>query len=221
VSEGRAWPAWFLSNHDFARVVSRYGGGDLGQARARAAAMLLYTLCGTPFIYQGEELGLPDAEIPPDRVVDVDGRDPVRAPIPWGPPSEAGPAAGFSTGKPWLPTHQDAETLNVARQLDDPASMLSLVRRLAWFRARDPCFTAGGHRSIDAGGGIFGFMRETKDAAILVLINFESESCRVGDHDVAASGWLELSTDPGRDLGRVDPREITLGPTEGILVRIR
>ena len=57
---------------------------------------MLYALRGTPFIYQGEELGLPDAEIPPERVVDVDGRDPERAPIPWTPPS-AGPAYGFST----------------------------------------------------------------------------------------------------------------------------
>ena len=70
---------------------------------------MLYALRGTPFVYQGEELGLPDAEIPPDRVVDVDGRDPERAPIPWRPPSEAGPGAGFTTGDPWLPLTSRAE----------------------------------------------------------------------------------------------------------------
>ena len=79
LSTDHAWPAWFLGSHDHSRVVSRYGGGELGRARARVAAMLLYTLRGTPFIYQGEELGLPDAEIPAEAIVDVDGRDPERA----------------------------------------------------------------------------------------------------------------------------------------------
>ena len=77
--------------------------GGQGAARARALLLMLYALRGTPFIYQGEELGLPDAVIPPERVVDVDGRDPERAPIPWRPPSEAGPGAGFTDGEPWLP----------------------------------------------------------------------------------------------------------------------
>ena len=61
---------------------------------------MLYALRGTPFIYQGEELGLPDAQIPPDRVVDVDGRDPERAPIPWTPER---PATASPRGEPWLP----------------------------------------------------------------------------------------------------------------------
>src|SRR5918994_6938338 len=128
LSTDLAWPAWFLSNHDHSRVVSRYGGGKLGRARARVAAMLLYTLRGTPFIYQGEELGLPDAEIPAEAIVGVDGRDPERAPIPWEPPSQTGPGAGFSTHQPWLPTVAEAERLCVRRQLDEPVSMLSLVR---------------------------------------------------------------------------------------------
>src|SRR5439155_538594 len=76
-----AWPAWFLSNHDHPRAASRFDDEGLGQARARAILVMLYALRGTPFIYAGEELGLPDGEIPPDRVVDVDGRDPERAPI--------------------------------------------------------------------------------------------------------------------------------------------
>src|SRR3954449_7239593 len=100
-----AWPAWFLANHDHPRVASRFDQDGQGQARARAVLLMLYALRGTPFVYQGEELGLPDAEIPPDRVVDVDGRDPERAPIPWRPPSEAGPGAGFTAAdaEPWLP----------------------------------------------------------------------------------------------------------------------
>jgi len=74
------WPAWFLGNHDMSRPASR-----LGRRQARAALLLLYSLRGTPFIYQGEELGLPDAYIPAERVVDVDGRDPRADPDPLAP----------------------------------------------------------------------------------------------------------------------------------------
>ncbi len=72
------WPAWCLNNHDHSRTATRYG-----LERARVAAMLVLTLRGTPFLYQGEELGLTDAHVPAERIVDVDGRDPQRAPMPW------------------------------------------------------------------------------------------------------------------------------------------
>jgi alpha-glucosidase len=77
--EGRGWPTWVLSNHDVPRHRTRYGSED----RARAALFLLLGLRGSPVLYQGEELGLEDATIPPDRVVDPGGRDGCRAPIPW------------------------------------------------------------------------------------------------------------------------------------------
>lgn len=98
-----AWPNWVLGNHDRSRVAMR-----LGPAQARIAAMLLLTLRGTPTIYQGEELGLTDVPIPPERVVDPWernvrglglGRDPVRTPMSW----NDGEGAGFTSGTPWLP----------------------------------------------------------------------------------------------------------------------
>ena len=82
LADAASWPAWFLANHDNPRVASRFDTDGQGPARARAVALMLYALRGTPFVFQGEELGLPDAEIPPDRIVDVDGRDPERAPDP-------------------------------------------------------------------------------------------------------------------------------------------
>ena len=95
LAEVSAWPAWFLENHDHSRVATRYAAEPgSGQRRARVAAMLICSLRGTPFLYYGQELGLPDAEIPADRVVDVDGRDPERAPMPWRPPAQVGPGAG-------------------------------------------------------------------------------------------------------------------------------
>jgi alpha-glucosidase len=220
LSAGRAWPAWFLSNHDHPRMVSRYGGGKLGEARARVAAMLLYTLRGTPFIYQGEELALPDAEIPSDARIDIDGRDPERAPLPWEPPSEAGPAAGFSTREPWLPTVREAERLCVRRQLEDPDSQLSLVHRLAWRRRHDPCLQWGEQRSVDAGDGIFGYVRELDGDAQLVLLNFETEPSKVEDSGLPAEAHLELGTDPERHPGPVAVGGLELRPNEGVLLRL-
>jgi alpha-glucosidase len=127
--EPDAWPAWCLNNHDYPRLASRHG-----EHAVRTAAMLLATLRGTPFLYQGEELGLLDVPVGPDQVVDVDGRDPQRAPLPWAPPSEAGAGAGFTTGTPWLPMTADAERRNAAGQGDDPHSVLSLYRRLLALR---------------------------------------------------------------------------------------
>jgi alpha-glucosidase len=135
LSAPHTWPAWFLADHDLPTVASRFDTQGQGPARAHAVGLMLYTLRGTPFIYQGEELGLPDAVIPAERVVDVDGRDPQRAPIPWRRPSLAGPGAGFTTGIPWLPLITDAETLCAQRPAEEPRSTLSLFRRLA--RRRD------------------------------------------------------------------------------------
>ena len=134
----KAWPAWCLGNHDHPRIATRYGPEP-----ARVAAMLLLTLRGTPFLFQGDELGLQDVEVPPHRVVDVDGRDPVRSPIPWDPPSAAGPGAGFTTGDPWLPITPDAEHLAASVQAEDPGSMLSLYRSLLALRRRTAALTRG------------------------------------------------------------------------------
>jgi alpha-glucosidase len=121
-----AWPNWVLGNHDRARVATR-----VGAAQARVAAMLLFTLRGTPTLYYGDELGMPDVEIPPDRVQDPfaeAGRDPERTPMPW----TGEPGAGFTDGEPWLPFGDLA--INVAAQREDPRSMLNLHRELIALR---------------------------------------------------------------------------------------
>ena len=174
LAEHSAWPAWFLENHDHSRVATRYAADAAsGQRRARVAAMLVCSLRGTPFLYYGQELGLPDAEIPPDRVVDVDGRDPERAPMPWRPPSRAGPGAGFTTAEPWLPVVADAECLCVESQQRDPASMLAFVRRLVHLRSHEPALQSGSQRLAGAAPDIFCFEREL-DQRFLVALNFSS-----------------------------------------------
>lgn len=108
VAPAGAYAAWFLSNHGHPRAASRFDADGAGQARARLAAVMLLTLRCTAFLFQGEELGLADSPIPAAAIVDVDGRDPVRTPMPWQTPADAGPGAGFTTGQPWLPIPPEA-----------------------------------------------------------------------------------------------------------------
>jgi alpha-glucosidase len=217
-----AWPAWFLANHDHPRVASRFDADGQGPARARAVLLMLYALRGTPFVYQGEELGLPDAEIPPDRVVDVDGRDPERAPIPWRAPSQAGPGAGFTTGAPWLPITSAAEELNAERQAADPDSTLSLARRLAWLRREEPALRSGEQRTIDAGPELLAWLRIGADGReLLAIVNFSAQERVFGcPPDLPAGGALLLSTDAARLAGDVRLADLRLAAGEGLLLRI-
>ena len=205
-----AWPAWFIANHDLPRVASRFGAPE-----ARAIGVILYALRGTPFVYQGEELGLPDAEIPPDRVVDVDGRDPQRAPIPWQPPSKAGPGAGFTTGRPWLPLVAGAEELCVERQAADPRSALSLFRALAALRAATPALQTGSQCTLDAGPDLLAWVREADDERVLGAANFGAGTAPLA---VEGPATLLLSSDPDRLLG--DAAGLALRPGEAILLRL-
>ncbi|WP_217913999.1 alpha-amylase family glycosyl hydrolase [Miltoncostaea marina] len=216
-----AWPSWCLENHDHARVASRYDGGGRGPARARAAALLVLLLRGTAFLFQGQELGLPDAEVPPERVVDVDGRDPERAPIPWEPPSAAGPGAGFTAGEPWLPIVADAERLAASVQRDDPRSALALYRRLLELRAATPALHEGRQTMLGGGDDLLAWVREARGERWLVAVNFADGPLRPRLGGAGApAGELVLSTDPGRAEGRVALAGLELARDEGVVVRL-
>ena len=129
-------PTWVLSNHDLVRHVTRYGGGDLGRRRGLAVTGLLLALPGTPYLYQGEELGLEETDVPDAQREDpvfvrtggeVRGRDGCRTPVPW---TAEDPGHGFTTGTPWLPFGPEATRLAADRQDGDPASVLACYRRL-------------------------------------------------------------------------------------------
>jgi alpha-glucosidase len=205
LAEQTAWPAWFLANHDNPRPRTRFDHDGLGAQRARAILVMLYALRGTPFIYQGEELGLPDATIPRDRVVDVDGRDPERAPIPWA----RGAGHGFTAAEPWLPFVADADTLSVEAQEADPGSALHLTRRLARLRAETPALVTGAQRPYDAGPGVLAWTREN----LLVAINFTADP-----KSLDVEGELVLSSDPAR---RTASAPLELGPSEALILRLR
>jgi alpha-glucosidase len=213
LSSDAAWPAWFLSNHDHPRVASRFG-----ERQARAVLLMLYALRGTPFVYQGEELGLPDAEIPPERVLDVGGRDPERAPIPWSPPSRVGAGGGFTTGEPWLPLTSRAEELNVERQARDPESTLSLARRLAKLRETEPALQTAEQRSLEAGQDLLAWLRVGEGERLLAVVNFAECDRRFAcAPDLPATARLAISTDPRRPNGDLALRDLTLAPCEALV----
>jgi alpha-glucosidase len=211
------WPAWFLNNHDIPRVVSRWSApGDddkIRDARGRLAAMLLLTLRGTPFLYQGEELGLPDTELPPGVGEDRDGRDPQRTPMPWAPPSAAGPGAGFTTGEPWLPVGDTAEHLNVTSELGDEASMLTFYRRLLGLRRNRSSVRTGSQVFLDVPGDVIACLRTEDAERSLVVLNF-----------AATTRSLDIAPAPGRSTllascGDVATgSDLVLGPFAGAVL---
>ena len=220
VAEPEVWPAWCLNNHDHSRIASRCDADGRGQLRARVAAMLLLTLRGTAFLYQGEELGLRDANVPAEAMIDVDGRDPERAPVPWEPPSVAGPGGGFTDGRPWLPLPPDAERENVRSQSRDPASMLSLYRDLIRLRGRSAALQHGGQTTVDAGPGVLAYVRETDGERVVVALNFTPQATELGAEAarVAAGGRIELTTAAAAARGGAVPARLVLGPDEGVVV---
>lgn len=166
-----AWPTWVLSNHDNNRHRTRYGSEE----KARAAAVLLLTLRGTPFVYAGEELGLEDAWIPPERVVDPGGRDGCRAPIPW----DGTPDHGWSTVDPWLPWPPEAGTRNVESMRAEGASILNLYRRLISVRKRSAALQFGAQEVVDSPEGTLVYGRTSGEERWLVGINFLEEPVEV------------------------------------------
>lgn len=131
-----ATPTWTLANHDVDREVTRYGGGDVGLARARAMALVMLALPGAVFVYNGEELGLPNVELPDEVLQDPvwvrsggreRGRDACRVPMPW--EGDTPPFGFSSTPDTWLPIPPEWGQFTVERQLHDPGSTLNFFRR--------------------------------------------------------------------------------------------
>ena len=221
-----AWPTWVLSNHDNPRLRTRYdraaarAGEDpatavrRSEARARAAAVLLLTLRGTPFVYQGDELGLADAEIPDGRAVDPGGRDGCRAPIPW----DATPDHGWPTRPgvtPWLPLAPEPDVRNRASQAADPASVLHLYRRAIAVRRATPALVRGSFEPLDVPAGILGYRRSCDDDTVEVLVNFGGDPVDLGDPDSVGAQVVLASDGPVP----VDGFSGVLAPDQAVVIR--
>jgi alpha-glucosidase len=205
-----AWPVYTGSNHDAGRLATRWAGDD--PARARAALMMLLTLRGTPFLYYGDEIGLPEVDLDPAQALDPvphrtgDGsrnRDRCRTPMPW----TGEPGGGFGArGEPWLPLG-DPAACNVADQREDPGSTLHLVRDLIALRRERADLRAGAYETLPAPDGAWVYRRGDGTA---VALNLSDARVRV---DVA--GTVLVATDRARDGERFDG---SLGPWSGAVI---
>lgn len=176
---GDGWPAWAFSNHDVARVVSRWKFADAGERAAPVLTALLGSLRGSICIYQGEELGLTEAEIPFEKLQDpygiefwpdYKGRDGCRTPMPW---TDEAPNAGFTaSGKePWLPVSPEHLQRAASRQQQDPASALGRTRRFLKWRSQVPALLTGTIRFLDLPEPLLGIVREEGAAKVVAVFN--------------------------------------------------
>lgn len=214
------WPNWVLGNHDQPRIASR-----VGPDQARIAAMLLLTLRGTPTIYYGDEIGMPQVPIPPDRVRDPFernvpgigcGRDGARTPMQW----DATPHAGFSRVEPWLPVAVGFGTDNVECERLDPTSIYHLHRRLIAVRRRSRSLRVGHYRPIVANGDLLLFVREHENERTLIGLNLGGDTIVVAFPAQQLRGQIVVSSAGDRDRTAVHG-EITLRANEGVVMTLR
>jgi len=179
---GTGWPSWAFENHDAPRAISRWAGPAHRDAFARMKLMLLVSLRGNIFLYNGEELGLTQVDIPFEALRDPEAianwpltlsRDGARTPMPWR--ADANDHAGFSSGAPWLPIGAEHLALAVDRQNQDPDSLLNLTRHLLAFRHASDALMHGGARVIEASGTVLAIERSTADEAMLCVFNMSPE----------------------------------------------
>lgn len=211
-------PTFVLGNHDNSRIASRRG-----QQQARASALMLLTLRGTPFVYYGEEIGMQDVGIPKKDLKDgfletSDGtytRDAERTPMQW----DATTSAGFTTGKPWLPVSKDFQIVNVASQTIDQFSTLNLYKRLIAFRNSSEALLRGSYRSIETScKDIFGYIRESENEKLLVLVNFSGQIQTVPfEYGV---GKVIVTTHMDIHQEHIVSHDITLRPFEACLISL-
>ncbi|MBN1874362.1 MAG: DUF3459 domain-containing protein [Anaerolineae bacterium] len=216
-----AWPNYVLGNHDRMRLATRFGG----QAQTRVAAMLLLTLRGTPTIYYGEEIGMEDVKIPPDKIQDPQGinlgpertRDVCRTPMQW----DAGPNAGFSPAgvEPWLPVANDYQGRNVAEQAENTTSILTLYHHLLRLRCASPALYGGSYRPLDVEyDDVYIYLREAGVQRYLIALNFSAEPRSLALPEFNR-GEIVLSTHLDR-TGDVALNVCSLRANEGIILAL-
>jgi alpha-glucosidase len=191
-----AWPVWTGSNHDMSRLATRWAKDD--PRRARVALLLLLGLRGTPVLYQGDEIGLPNRPVPQEQLRDplgvrywphYEGRDAMRTPMPW----RNAPGGGFTLPgvTPWLPL-DDPGSCNVEDQRDDPSSTLHLVRDLINLRRDTEDLRGGDYRPLETDGELWAWQRGSSH---LVAVNLGDEPAVLN----GVHGRVLVGTDRGRD----------------------
>jgi alpha-glucosidase len=200
---------WVLSNHDVIRHATRYGGGTAGDARSRAAVLLVLALPGAACLYQGEELGLEEVDVPAEarqdpvyRLTGRLGRAGCRVPLPWTTGGE--PGYGFTAGTPWLPTPRRWGSRSVEAQERDPASTLHLYRKALALRHALGAFGDQAFRWLPAPDGCLAFARGRR-ASLACAVNMGA-----GEEHLPVGGQLVLASESGV---RLDSDRLTLPPS--------
>ena len=213
------WPSWAFSNHDAPRALSRWWPDRPTAETAPVTLLLLACLRGDIFLYQGEELGLPQAEVPFERLVDPEaianwprtlGRDGARTPMPW--IGEA-PHAGFSSVEPWLPVDPRHARLAVDEQEADPDSVLHFARAALAFRRGSDALRTGALRLLATSEPVLAFERGPDDAPLICVFNLGETPCA---HALQGDWRVEFAT-PGLEVGAGLPA--TLPGLAGWVVR--
>ena len=212
------WPCWAVSNHDVVRAVTRWGGAEPSPALAPQLVALVCSLRGSVCLYQGEELGLPEADVPFEALQDpygkafwprFKGRDGCRTPMPWDGEAED---AGFGSRAPWLPIPDAHRALAVSRQDADPASTLNASRRFLHWRRMQPALLHGSIAFIDAPEPVLAFVREFDGQRLLVAFNLSDAAVRWTLPDV---GTPRVIDEHGQPTAQPDGGTLEL-PARGV-----
>ena len=247
VTAENGWYPIFFENHDKPRSIDSYFPEDADRVLAgRAMGTVLLTLRGTPFIYEGEELGYVNVAWPSiDDYNDLNSRsqyeialsegytedeamgfvhqysrDNARTPMQW----TDGTNAGFTTGTPWLPVHDDYQTENAAAEASDPASVLDWYYTLVDFRQANDVLVDGDYCEIAASSEqVYAFTREDEDEKLLVAVNFTGDDVTVdlSEAGVDSIADAEILLSSYEDIAEAEARTEALRPYEAIIVRVK
>ena len=227
---GFGWNSLFLNNHDLPRIVSRWGNDT--QYRVESAKMLatmLYGLQGTPYIYQGEELGMTNIRLPLEQYQDLEirnvfqertaqgytpeevmasiwarGRDNARTPMQW----NSQPHAGFTTGTPWLPVNDNFGQINAEAELGDPDSVFHYYRRLITLRKTHTVFRDGRFTLLcPEDEQLLAYTRDTEDAHLLVVCNFSDSAATFSLPQDYRDGQVLMANYPQPETHHLRPYE--------------
>lgn len=205
------WACWAFSNHDVARHASRWNLNDAGQ---RLFASMIMCLRGSVCLYQGEELGLQEAEVNFEDLQDpygiefwpeYRGRDGCRTPMAW---QNNNQNAGFSEGKPWLPVAPEHLAKSVEEQEKDPSALIHHYRKAIQFRQKHPALSVGEHSELKKVGNVVTFQRYVDGQTLLCAFNVSEASCQFA---LPEGNWSPIGEELGA-IQSINGGTINMGP---------